>query len=77
MLHLIEERKVGWSGFNQSVCGLRFLYKLVNRRWLAVRFFNVVSFIYNPWCANANPIGSPTRLPQALDGRTRICEFGT
>jgi len=26
-LHLIEERKVGWSSFNQAVCGLRFLYR--------------------------------------------------
>jgi integrase/recombinase XerD len=25
-LYLIEERKVGWSSFNQAVCGLRFLY---------------------------------------------------
>ena len=25
-LHLIEVRKVGWSSFNQAVCGLRFLY---------------------------------------------------
>ena len=26
-LHLIEERKVGFSSFNQAVCGLRFLYR--------------------------------------------------
>jgi site-specific recombinase XerD len=25
-LHLIEVRRVGWSSFNQAVCGLRFLY---------------------------------------------------
>ena len=25
-LHMIEERKVGYSSFNQAVCGLRFLY---------------------------------------------------
>jgi site-specific recombinase XerD len=27
-LHLVEERKVGWSTFNQAVCGLRFLYRV-------------------------------------------------
>ena len=26
-LHLIRERKIGWSSFNQAVCGLRFLYR--------------------------------------------------
>ena len=26
-LHLIEVRKVGWSSFNQAVCGLRFLFR--------------------------------------------------
>jgi site-specific recombinase XerD len=26
-LHLIEERKVSWSSFNQAVCGLRFLFR--------------------------------------------------
>jgi site-specific recombinase XerD len=25
-LHMIEVRKLGWSSFNQAVCGLRFLY---------------------------------------------------
>ena len=28
-LHMIEERKVGWSSFNQAVCGLRFLYTTI------------------------------------------------
>ena len=33
-LHLIEERKVGWSSFNQAVCGLRFLYSVsIPRPW--------------------------------------------
>jgi integrase/recombinase XerD len=33
-LHLIEERKVGWSTFNQAVCGLRFLYQVtVPKPW--------------------------------------------
>lgn len=26
LVHLIEEKKVGWSLYNQTVCGLRFLY---------------------------------------------------
>lgn len=26
-LHLIRDLKVGWSSFNQAVCGLRFLYR--------------------------------------------------
>ena len=33
-LHLIQEKKVGWSSFNQAVCGLRFLYRFtVPRTW--------------------------------------------
>lgn len=33
-LHLIEERQVGWSSFNQAVCGLRFLYQItLPKRW--------------------------------------------
>ena len=27
-LHLIHERKISWSYFNQTVCALRFLYQL-------------------------------------------------
>ena len=33
-LHLIQERKVGFSSFNQAVCGLRFLYRItLPRTW--------------------------------------------
>lgn len=33
-LHLIRDKKVGWSSFNQAVCGLRFLYRFtVPREW--------------------------------------------
>ncbi|MEO2015982.1 MAG: tyrosine-type recombinase/integrase [Fuerstiella sp.] len=35
-LHLIEERKVGWSSFNQAVCGLRFLFRTTYPRSWAV-----------------------------------------
>jgi integrase/recombinase XerD len=36
-LHLIEIRKVGWSSFNQAVCGLRFLYSItIPRDWHVV-----------------------------------------
>jgi len=33
-LHLIREKKVGWSSFNQAVCALRFLYRFtIPRDW--------------------------------------------
>jgi hypothetical protein len=33
-LHLIKDRKVGWSSFNQAVCALRFLYRFtIAREW--------------------------------------------
>jgi len=33
-LHLVQERKVSWSTFNQAVCGLRFLYRItLPRSW--------------------------------------------
>lgn len=33
-LHLIKVRQVGWSSFNQAVCGLRFLYSItIPKRW--------------------------------------------
>ena len=33
-LHLIQQRKVGWSSFNQAVCALRFLYRFtLPREW--------------------------------------------
>ncbi len=40
--------------------------KSVNRSWLAFRFFNVDSFVYNSWCGNVYSVGPPTRLPQTL-----------
>ena len=53
-LHLIEVRKVGWSSFNQAVCGLRFLFRTTYpRRW-------VVSMV---------PFGKrPKKLPAVLGG---------
>ena len=35
-LHLVEERKVGWSSFNQAVSGLRFLFRTTYPRQWAV-----------------------------------------
>jgi integrase/recombinase XerD len=36
-LHLIEVRKIGFSSFNQAVCGLRFLYSVTLKRdWSVV-----------------------------------------
>ena len=33
-LYMIKERKLGWSSFNQAVCGLRFLYRVtIPRSW--------------------------------------------
>ena len=33
-LYLIREKNVGWSSFNQAVCGLRFLYRFtIPRAW--------------------------------------------
>jgi hypothetical protein len=34
--------------------------KAANRSWLAVRFCNAVSFVYNRWCVN---VGSAIRQP--------------
>jgi integrase/recombinase XerD len=51
-LHLIEVRKVGWSSFNQAVCGLRFLYRVT---------------IPKPWPVAMIPFGKrPKRLPVVL-----------
>jgi len=51
-LHLIEVRKVGWSSFNQAVCGLRFLYSIT---------------LPKPWPVAMIPFGKrPRRLPTVL-----------
>jgi len=51
-LHLIEERKVGWSSFNQAVCGLRFLYTVT---------------LPKPWPVAMIPFGKrPRKLPTVL-----------
>jgi site-specific recombinase XerD len=51
-IHLLEERKVGWSSFNQAVCGLRFLY---------------TTTLPKPWPVTMIPFGKrPRRLPTVL-----------
>lgn len=51
-LHLIEVQKVGWSSFNQAVCGLRFLYRVT---------------IPKPWPVAMIPFGKrPKKLPTVL-----------
>lgn len=51
-LHLIEVRKVGWSSFNQAVCGLRFLYRFT---------------LPKPWPVAMIPFGKrPKKLPAVL-----------
>ena len=53
-LHLINERKVGWSTFNQAVCGLRFLYRTTYPR---------------DWAVSTVPFGrKPKTLPAVLSG---------
>ena len=49
---MIEIRKVGWSSFNQAVCGLRFLYRITLPR---------------SWHVQMIPFGKrPKRLPEVL-----------
>jgi len=51
-LHLIREKQIGWSRFNQAVCGLRFLYRFT---------------IPRPWHVAMIPFGKrPKRLPLVL-----------
>ena len=51
-LHLVHERKVSWSSFNQAVCGLRFLYEITLQR---------------PWEVRHIPFGKrPKKLPVVL-----------
>lgn len=53
-IHLIKERNVGWSSFNQAVCGLRFLYRITFPR---------------PWAVQMVPFGKkPKTLPVVLSG---------
>ena len=53
-LHLIEKRKVGWSSFNQAVCGLRFLFRTTYPR---------------KWAVSMVPFGKrPKKLPAVLSG---------
>ncbi len=51
-LHLVREKKVGWSSFNQAVCSLRFLYGFT---------------IPRDWHVKMIPFGKrPKRLPLVL-----------
>ena len=53
-LHLIQERNVGWSSFNQAVCGLRFFFRTSCPR---------------DWAVSMVPFGKrPKRLPAVLSG---------
>ena len=54
-LHLIEVRKVGWSSFNQAVCGLRFLYRITMPK---------------SWHVDMIPFGKrPKKLPEVLSSQ--------
>lgn len=64
-LHLIREKKVGWSSFNQAVCGLRFLYRFT---------------IPRDWHVEMIPFGKrPKKLPLVLghEQATRLIECAT
>ena len=51
-LHLVNVRKIGWSSFNQAVCGLRFLYRVTFPR---------------PWVVTMIPFSKkPKKLPTVL-----------
>ena len=51
-LFLVNEKKVGWSTFNQAVCGLRFLYQVTLKK---------------PWTIQHIPFGKrPKTLPVVL-----------
>jgi site-specific recombinase XerD len=53
-LHLVRDKKVGWSSFNQAVCGLRFLYQFTLPR---------------TWHIQMIPFGKrPKTLPTVLGG---------
>jgi len=64
-LHLIREKNVGWSSFNQAVCGLRFLYRFTFPR---------------PWHVEMIPFGKrPKKLPLVLgqEGASRLIQCAT
>ena len=59
-LHLINERKVGWSTFNQTVSALRFLYRFT---------------IPQDWPVTMIPFGKrPRKLPTVL-GNEEVTRF--
>jgi site-specific recombinase XerD len=51
-VHLVDEKKVSWSSFNQAVCGLRFMYEVT---------------LAKPWVIRHIPFGKrPKTLPMVL-----------
>ena len=53
-IHLVQEKKVAWSTFNQAVCALRFLYRVT---------------LAKDWPITHIPYAKrPTRLPTVLSG---------
>ena len=59
-LHLINERKVGWSSFNQAVSGLRFLYR---------HSLPTADGEPREWVVKMVPFGKrPKTLPEVLSG---------
>ena len=57
-LHLVQERKVSWSSFNQAVCGLRFLYRTtLPRPW----HVTMIPFGKRPKAGGPRPIRATAR----------------
>lgn len=54
-VHLVQDRKLSWNSFNQSVCGLRFLYRITHPM---------------PWAVDRIPYAKPRRrVPTVLDSQ--------
>jgi len=68
-LEMIEVRKLGWSSFNQAVCGLRFLYTVIGksivRRSISFRARHPIGPMPTPRSKKrSRPQPSEPRLPR-------------
>ena len=80
-LHLINERKVGWSSFNQAVCGLRRARPAAGSSYRSGKFatdsFRTES-CSRSWAVSMVPFGrKPKTLPAVLSGEevTRLLSW--
>ena len=63
-LHMIEVRKIGWSSFNQAVCGLRFLFRTTSPKPWPVA---MIPFGKRPKAGGPQPVRATARLHLASD----------